>query len=65
LAAPPLLDDTIAAGSPWKRTVPVPKGTYYLVVDNSPAIGRSAPPVVAGDDRAARVDYVVTVGDRP
>ncbi|HVU04573.1 MAG TPA: hypothetical protein VHE30_22600 [Polyangiaceae bacterium] len=65
LAAPPLLDDTVAAGTAWKRAVPVPKGTYYLVVDNSPALGRSAPPQILGDDRAARVDYVVTLGDRP
>jgi hypothetical protein len=65
LAAPPFLDDTVAAGSPWKRTVPVPKGTYYLVVDHSAALGRTAPPTTVGDDRAARVDYVVEVGDRP
>ncbi|HEX7669141.1 MAG TPA: hypothetical protein VF395_06150 [Polyangiaceae bacterium] len=65
LFAPPLLEDTVAAGAPYKRTVPVPKGTYYLLVDNSAALGRSAPPAILGDDRAARVDYVVTVGDRP
>jgi hypothetical protein len=43
----------------------VPKGNYYLVVDNSPVLGRAAPPATVGDDRAARVDYVVEVGDRP
>jgi hypothetical protein len=65
LPAPPLLDETIPTGMLWKRRVPVPKGTYYLVVDNSPVLGRAAPPALAGDDRAARVDYVVELGDRP
>jgi hypothetical protein len=65
LPAPPLLDETVPAGSLWKRQVAVPKGNYYLVVDNSPVLGRAAPPATLGDDRAARVDYVVEVGDRP
>ena len=65
LVAPPLLDDTVVANSQLKRTVPVPKGTYYLVVDNSAALGRTSPPAIQGDDRAARVDYVVELGDRP
>ena len=57
--------DTVVAGSAWKRVVPVPKGAYYLMVDNSGAIGQAAPPAIQGDDRAARVDYVVEVGDKP
>jgi hypothetical protein len=65
LAAPPLFADTVPAGAPVKRVVPVPKGTYYLMIDNSSAIGQAAPPAIQGDDRAARVDYVVEVGDRP
>jgi hypothetical protein len=65
LPSPPLLDETVAAGSLWKRQVSVPKGNYYLVVDNSSVLGRAAPPATLGDDRAARVDYVVEVGDRP
>jgi hypothetical protein len=65
LSAPPLLMDTVAAGAAWKRTVPVPKGSYYLLIDHSSAIGQVAPPAIAGDDRAARVDYVVEVGDKP
>jgi hypothetical protein len=65
LPAPPLLDEAVPSGALWKRQVPVPKGTYYLLVDNSPALGRTAPPVAVGDDRAARVDYVVELGDRP
>lgn len=65
LTAPPLLMSTVVAGSPWKQIVPVPKGTYYMMIDNSAAIGQAAPPAIQGDDRAARVDYVVEVGDKP
>ncbi|HVW24585.1 MAG TPA: hypothetical protein VHC69_04415 [Polyangiaceae bacterium] len=65
LTAPPLFGGTVVSGSPWKQVVPVPKGTYYLLLDNSSALGQAAPPAVQGDDRAARVDYVVEVGDRP
>jgi hypothetical protein len=61
----PLLDATVPAGPAWKGTVAVPKGTYFLVVDHSPAVGRTSPPVIQGDDRAARVDYVVELGDKP
>jgi hypothetical protein len=65
LPGPPLLDETVTAGALWKRQVAVPKGNYYLLVDNSPVLGRAAPPAAVGDDRAARVDYVVELGDRP
>jgi len=65
LLSPPRLDETVTAGALWRRTVPVPKGTYYLLVDHSPALGKAAPPAIVGDDRAARVDYVVELGDRP
>ncbi|HEX3597241.1 MAG TPA: hypothetical protein VHU80_19165 [Polyangiaceae bacterium] len=65
LTAPPLLMATVVAGSPWKQAVAVPKGTYYLLLDNSAALGQAAPPAIQGDDRAARVDYVVEVGDKP
>jgi hypothetical protein len=64
LGAPPLLADTVTAGTTWKRVVPVPKGAYYLMVDNSSVVGQASPPAIQGDDRAARVDYVVELGDR-
>lgn len=60
----PLMDESVTAGATFTRKVPVPKGTYYLLVDNSAALGKTNPPVVQGDDRAARVDYLVQVGDR-
>ncbi|MCA9599954.1 MAG: hypothetical protein KC776_41905 [Myxococcales bacterium] len=65
LPGPPNLDEQLSAGQPWKRYVAVPKGLYYLVVDHSDKVGRSAPPAQVGDDRAAKVDYVVQIDDAP
>ncbi len=65
LPGPPNLDEQLMQGQPWKRFVPVPKGLYYLVVDHSDKVGRSAPPAQVGDDRAAKVDYVVQIDDAP
>jgi hypothetical protein len=65
LAGPTLLAEPLVAGRDWKRYVHAPKGRYWLVVDHTPAIGPTAPPNAAGDDRAARVDYAVQVGDAP
>ena len=39
LTAPPLLDEPVVAGQPWKRFLPLPKGLYYLVIDHTPAVG--------------------------
>jgi hypothetical protein len=64
LTSPPVFTDSVPAGQAYKRKFAVPKGTYYLLLDNSPAIGGAAPPAIVGDDRAARVDYVVELGDR-
>lgn len=62
---PPLLDEAVPAGQQFKRFVPLSKGTYYLLLDHTAPVGRTAPPAIAGDDRAARVDYVVQLGERP
>jgi len=64
LVSAPELDEPLAAGSLWKRFVPLNKGFYYVVVDNSAAVGRTAPPAAQGD-RAAKVDYLVQLGERP
>lgn len=61
----PLLDEALTMGQLWKRFVPAPKGVYYLVIDHSNQVGRTAPPAQVGDDRAAKIDYVVQSGDRP
>jgi hypothetical protein len=59
---------------PFKQMIPVPKGTYYVVLDNTSTAGGVAPPspglsgalgsaLLGGE--AATVDYVVQVGDAP
>jgi hypothetical protein len=61
----PALDEVLQAGSVLKRSVRLPKGNYYLMLDNTPQMGRAMPPQVALDDRAAKVDYLVQLGDAP
>jgi len=66
LPNPGLLDDTAnQKGGLWQRFVNVEPGRYYLVVDNSAKLGKTAPDTSAKDDAAAKVDYLVLVGDRP
>ncbi len=64
LPGAPLLDEAIPMGQLWKRFVPIPKGVYYLVIDHT-KMGRTQPSAASGDDRAAKVDYVVQVAERP
>lgn len=61
----PLMSDVAAAVTPYRKALPVAKGRYYFVVDNTPTAGRVAPPQKAFDDRAALVNYAVQVGDAP
>jgi hypothetical protein len=61
----PTLDEPIAAGMMWRRTLPLPRGFYYLVVDNSGAAGKTLPTQHAQDDRAALVSYAIEIGDAP
>ena len=66
LAVPALLDDTGSQkGGLWQRFVNVEPGRYYLVIDNSAKLGKTAPDTSARDDAAAKVDYLVLLGDRP
>ncbi len=65
LTAPPVLDEPIRSGAAWKRFLPLPQGLYYLVIDHSTQVGHVAPPAQAGDDRAAKLDYLVQLGDAP
>jgi hypothetical protein len=62
---PPLLDEPVYSGVPWRRTVALPKGQYYLIIDNTAAAGRTQPTTYALDDRAALVSYAVEVGEAP
>jgi hypothetical protein len=66
LATPALLDETAPQGPAlWQRFVNVEPGQYYVVIDNSAELGKSAPDTHALDDAAAKVDYLVLLGDRP
>jgi hypothetical protein len=64
-ASLPLLDEPLLTGVRWRRTLSLPKGLYYLVLDNTAAAGRTAPTSYAHDDRAALVSYAVELGDAP
>jgi hypothetical protein len=66
LAGPPIMADVMRQGMPYKRAVPVPKGIYYVVLDNSSAAGVVAPPpaTLLGDP-AATITYAVQIGDAP
>lgn len=63
--APPVLDEPVTTGLVWRKTLPLPPGQYYVVFDNTAAAGRTAPPQVSGDDRAALVSYAVELGPAP
>jgi hypothetical protein len=63
--SPPVLDEPVTSGMVWRKTLPLPAGQYYVVLDNTAAAGRTAPPTTAGDDRAALVSYAVEVGPAP
>lgn len=51
--------------TPWRRMVRLQKGAYYVVIDNTKTAGRSSPPEVALDDRAALVSLAVELGSAP
>lgn len=55
----------VQAGTTTRQYIPVPPGSYTLVLDHSSAVGTASPPMVPLDDRAARVDYLIQVGERP
>ncbi len=65
LSAPVLLNEPVTRGALWKRYVSVPKGRYYLVLDNSAAAGAVTPPAGPADGRSARTDVLVLRGDQP
>jgi hypothetical protein len=55
--SPPILDEPVAAGPVWTRTLAVPAGQHYLVLDNTATAGRSAPSATPGE--RAVVSYAV------
>jgi len=65
LSGPPMVTDVMQPGVEFKKIVPVPKGVYFIVLDNTPTAGQVAPPQNPLDDRAAAVSYVAQVGEAP
>lgn len=63
--ATPYLDEPVYAGTLYRRAIKLPKGQYYLVLDNTASAGRVQPPTTAFDDRAALVSFAVELGDAP
>jgi hypothetical protein len=64
LAGPPLLDETLQSGTLFRRFVKVPAGRYYLLLDHSDRTGHGPAPTTPGD-HAAKVDYLLLLGDAP
>lgn len=64
---PLLLTDVLPTKADWRRTAPLQKGLYYIVIDHSSAAGPASPPVTAtgGSESPAVVSYVVQLGDAP
>ncbi|MBU0606813.1 MAG: hypothetical protein KKI08_02955 [Armatimonadetes bacterium] len=68
---PAIFEDTVTAlgavvGAPataYRKKLPLPVGTYFIVFDHSATAGKTAPPGTALDDRAALVSYAVQLGD--
>jgi hypothetical protein len=60
----PLLDETVVGGQPFRRFVSVSPGRYYLLLDHGDRMGNGPAPDLTAD-RAAKVDYLVLLGDAP
>jgi len=60
-----LMGDVEVTGRPYAQSFKVPKGSYYLVFDNTPSAGQVAPPPIQSilDDHVAAVSYAIAVGD--
>jgi hypothetical protein len=65
-SSPPIVAGVAPADTDTDRSVALPKGQYYVVVDNSPFVGQASPPPAVGlFDPVARVSYLVSMGDAP
>ncbi len=63
VAGRPLLDEPVSAGTLFRRFVNVPSGRYYLLLDHGNRSGHGPP--VAAAQPAAKVDYLLLLGDSP
>jgi hypothetical protein len=62
--APPAFEASASRSGRTQQPIPLPIGQYFLVLDNSSALGRTQPPPSAAGDNAARVDYALMLGPR-
>lgn len=64
---PALISDVLPARTAFKRTAPLPKGSYYIVIDHSSLAGPVNPPVgpSGGSEVPATISYIVQLGDAP
>jgi hypothetical protein len=60
----PLLDEPVAAGLAFRRFVAAPPGRYYLLLDHSDRAGHGPAPDMSAD-HAAKIDYLILLGDAP
>jgi hypothetical protein len=58
----PLLDEPVGTGTLFRRFVNVPAGRYYLLLDHSDRRGHGP---AAASAQAAKIDYLVLLGDAP
>jgi hypothetical protein len=61
----PIVSGVVPADVDTDRSIALPQGQYYLVVDNSAYVGQTAPPLSALFDPVARVSYLISMGDAP
>jgi hypothetical protein len=59
------MDDVATQTTPYRKALPVAKGRYYLVVDNTNTAGHVAPPPALFGDHAALFSYAVQLGAAP
>jgi hypothetical protein len=64
LTGNPVFADVVQNGAQYSKAIPLAKGVYYLVFDNTSTAGRVAPVVNLLDDKAATFTYIVQIGDR-
>jgi hypothetical protein len=64
--SPPIVAGVAAPDVDSDRSVALPQGQYYVVIDNSPYVGQASPPVANPlFEPVARVSYLVSMGDAP
>jgi hypothetical protein len=68
LAYPPRFSEVVPTGANYVRSVPLPAGMYYVIIDNTASAGQVAPaPPLFGvvGDTPALVSYAIQTGDAP